>query len=412
MSSGRVDHELRWPAALVACLVVLIGASTAAAQQLPAPSDDPVGESRYRFGPLGVEPRFRLTNLGVDNNVFNATENEQSDFTFTAAPGAALFFRTGRGLLSVVAFAEFVYFREFETERSINTSAIGQYEWRFARMRPYVSAAALNTRQRPGFEIDARARHYETEFHGGADLRTGSKGTIRIDYRHLDYTFAGDQVFGGRILNQELNRTLNAGEIGFRQRLSVLTTWITRVAHERERFVFEPVRNADSLRMSTGFELGRFALIRGSAFVGYRQLKPADGGVLPQFSGVIADTNVSYTAPTRTRLSAQVRRDVEYSYDRATPYYLLTSWTASLTQNTFGDWDIQLTGGRDRLSYQAPIASNERTDYIDRLGGGIGYTLGEDTRISVEVNSFFRRSSLPGIEYGGIRAGISVNYGY
>ncbi len=67
-------------------------------------------------------------------------------------------------------------------------------------------------------------------------------------------------------------------------------------------------RNSDSLRFSSGFELGRLALVRGSAFAGYRRLTPADGGTLPKFSGVTADVDVSYQAITlneaRTRRSA------------------------------------------------------------------------------------------------------------
>lgn len=376
------------------------------------PSDDPFAEAPVRIGFLALHPRVRVDNLGVDTNVFNDRENRRRDFVATVAPGAQMWMRTGRGLLSVDGGVESVYFGEFESERSFNSSVVGRYELRFNRLRPYVSASTLNTRQRPGYEIDARARHYETEFHAGTDLRTGSKGVIRVDLRRLHYTFAGDAVFAGRPLNDELNRTLNAVDVAWRQRLTVLTTWITRVTRESERFEFEDVRNSDSFRLTSGFELGRFALIRGSAFMGYRQLLPADGGVLPEFSGLTADVDVSYTAPTQTRLSAAVDRDVYYSYVRTTPYYVQTGWTLTLTQRVIGRWDIQLSGGRDRLSYQALDRQDARNDFVGRFGGGIGYTVGEDVRTSFDVQSFYRRSSIPGREYGSVRAGLSVTYGY
>jgi len=308
---------------------------------------------------------------------------------------------------------EFVYFKEFESERSINSDVIGQFEFRFNRVRPYLSASWLDTEQRPGYEIDARARHYEADYHAGTDVRVASKGTFRVDVRRLDYTFAGDEVFNGQALNEQLNRTMTAFELSWRQRLTALTTWITRFSRERERFEFDDFRNSNSVRLSSGFELGQFALIRGSAFVGFRSLTPADGGIIPEFNGLTTDVDVSYTAPTQTRLSAAVDRDIQYSYENATPYYVQTGWTGTLTQRIIGRWDVQLTGGRDRLAYQSVVpAVDARTDFIDRFGGGVGYAFGEQMRIGLDVNSYQRSSELPSRQYSGVRAGVSVTYGY
>jgi hypothetical protein len=391
---------------------MIVFARTASAQQVPTATDDPVASAPYRFGAVAFDPRIALTSLGVDTNVFNTVENAQSDFTFGLKPGTDMFLRTGRGLLTVTGNVEFVYFHEFETERSINSDVLGKYEFRFNRFRPYASASWLDTKQRPGYEIDARARHYETDYHAGADVRVASKSIARLDFRHLDYRFAGDEVFNGEALNEELNRVLKAVEVSWRQRLTALTTWVTRVSRETERFEFENLRNSDSLRVSTGFELGRLALIRGSAFAGFRSLTPADGGIIPEFTGVTADVDVSYTAPTQTRLGAAIERDIQYSYEERTPYYVQTGWTATLTQRITGRWDFQVNGGRDRLAYQAIIPTvDARTDFIGRFGGSIGYTFGDQMRISFDVNSYHRSSVLPGRDYGAIRAGVSVTYG-
>jgi hypothetical protein len=388
-------------------------AGSAAAQQVPTATDDPVAAAPIRFGAVAFDPRLALTNFGVDTNVFNTVDDPQSDFTFALRPGTDMFLRTGRGLLTVGGNVEFVYFHEFETERSINSNVRGQYEFRFNRFRPYVSAGWLDTKERPGYEIDARARHYEADYHAGADLRVASKSTVRVDFQHLDYSFAGDEVFNGQALNEELNRTFKGVELSWRQRLTALTMWITRISRETERFEFDDIRNADSLRVSSGFELGRLALIRGAAFAGFRSLKPADGGIIPEYSGVTANVDVSYTAPTQTRLGGAVTRDIQYSYDTSTPYYVQTGWTGTLTQSITGRWDFQLKGGRDRLAYQAIVSSvDARTDFIGRFGGGIGYTLGEQTRVSFDVQRYHRSSRQQGRDYDAIRAGLSVNYGY
>jgi hypothetical protein len=155
-------------------------------------------------------------------------------------------------------------------------------------------------------------------------------------------------------------------------------------------------------------------LIRGGAFVGYRKLSPADGGLLPEFSGVTADVNVAYTLPTQTRLTALVERDLEYSYESATPYYALTGWTATLTQRLVGRWDARVTGGRDRMAYEVlPVFSElKRTDKVNRIGGGIGYALAEQVRVGFDLTSYQRTSDLPGRSYRGTRGGFAVTYGY
>jgi hypothetical protein len=393
-------------------LMFVLLAGSAAAQQLPTASDDPVATAPIRIGPLGFDPRFGLNGVGIDTNVFNTTDNRQRDFTFTLAPGADLWLRTGRGLLTVSGGAEYSHFQRFGSQRSLTSHVVGQYEFAFNRMRPYASAGSLSSRQRPGFEIDARARHYETRLQAGIDLRIMSKSTVRAEVRQLKVSFAGDEFYEGTRLSHELNRTETIAELSWRQRLTALTTWITQVSHETDRFEFGTARNANSFRLASGFELGRFALIRGRAFAGYRKLAPADGGTVPEFSGVVADVNVSYTAPTQTRLGVAAERDVRYSFDVTTPYYIQTGWTATLTQRIIGRWDGQLSGGRDRLSYQASSEANRRTDFIGRFGGGIGYTVGDQVRASFDVNSFYRSSEISGREYGGIRAGFSVTYGY
>lgn len=399
---------------LVVLIYGVLVSHAAYAQQDPAKIDDPVANARFHFGVIALDPRAAIQNVGVDTNVFNTATDKQSDFTITVTPGTKLYMRTGKGLLTIDGSLEFVHFVKFDTERSINSAGSGQYELRFNRIRPYVSASTLNTRQRPGFEIDARARHFENDYRIGTDFKVASKSTARLEYRNAAIAFDGDAVFGGRPLNQELNRTLKIADLSWRQNLTALTTWVTHFSRQTERFEFEPTRNADSTRFSTGFELGRFALIRGAAFVGYRHLTPADGGLIPTFSGVTSDINVSYTAPSQTRLGLAVDRDLEYSYDVFTPYYIQTGWTATLTQRVVGRWDAQLTGGRDSLAYQGLLAvsSLERTDFVGRFGGGIGYALGDNVRASFDVQSFNRSSDKPGREYGGIRAGMSVTYGY
>lgn len=393
-------------------LLLLVCARTASAQYVPTTEDDPVAKAPLRFGALALDPTFSLQNIGVDSNVFNATDNEQSDFTFTGRSGSDVWLRTGRGLLSLNGWLEYVYYKDFPTERSFNSFGKAQYEWRFNRLRPYGSGSYLDTRERPGWEIDERVRRFEREYHAGTDFKVASKTTLRVDFRHLDYEFADDEVVDGRPINERLNRTQKAIDFSWRQRLTALTTWVVRASREEERFHIEEFRNSATFRINTGFELGQLALIRGTAVVGYRHLQPANGGVFPEFAGFTSDINVTYTAPTNTRLNGIFNRDVQYSYDVRTPYYVQTTWTGTLTHRVVGRWDVQVTGGRDRLGYEAISSRDARTDYVDRIGGGIGYTFGQEMRVSADVQQYLRSSLIESREYKNLRAGISVTYGY
>lgn len=393
-------------------LMVTVLGTPVAGQHLPLTAQEQVDAARFRFGPVVMDPSVALTNFGWDSNVLNSAIDPNQDFTATVTPGLSLWLRMGRAMVSLNGAADLVYFAEFESQRSLNSRATGQYEYGFNRIRPYASVRTVNTRDQPGFEIEARVRHYETEFQSGADFRVGSKTNARVNFRHIEYTFDSDATYGGRPLNEELNRTLRGINVDWRQRLTALTTWLVQGVRETERFRFDQSRNSNSLRISTGFELGRFALIRGRAIVGYRRLAPAEGGTIPEFSGLTADVNVAYTAPFETRLSANVVRDVQYSYERASPYYVQTSWTGTLTKRVIRRWDVQLTGGQDRLAYRVVAPTKARTDVVGRVGGGIGYSVGEDVRIGFDVQSLYRSSELPGREYGTIRGGLSVTYGF
>ena len=57
---------------------------------------------------------------GVDSNVFNASMTPVQDFTVTVAPGADVWLRVGRVLLSSQTTTEWVYYQKTASERSFN----------------------------------------------------------------------------------------------------------------------------------------------------------------------------------------------------------------------------------------------------------------------------------------------------
>jgi hypothetical protein len=58
-----------------------------------------------------------------------------------------------------------------------------------------------------------------------------------------------------------------------------------------------------------------------------------------------------------------------------------------------------------------PASLSDRVDRVGMLGGGVGYRVGPDVRIGIDVDRERRRSAIEVREYQGFRTGLSVTYG-
>src|SRR5205814_2546151 len=127
-------------------------------------------------------------------------------FTLTVETLLNVSLRTRRGVLSANGKLDLVYFNTYQSERSVNGFSQGMYEYRFNRLRPFVSFSALDTRERPSYEIDLRARRFEDTFHTGTDIRIGAKSLLQIGARRQTLNYAGDAIFLTTRLEDVLNR--------------------------------------------------------------------------------------------------------------------------------------------------------------------------------------------------------------
>lgn len=392
-------------------IAALAGPAAAAAAQAPSEIAGPESAT-VRMGVLAIDPRFSVGDVGVDTNVFASPDNPQRDVTATASVGGNIWLRTGRGLLMITSDSEYVHYDKFVGERAAGTEASAHYEVRMNRIKPFVRAGLSRRRKRPNDEITLRVRQSSAGFGGGADFRILSRSIARAEWRRERTDFADDARFGGHDLKTQLNRTVDSVDLSWRQRLTALTTFVTRVSHSRDQFAFQPVRDSENYRLNAGFELAPLALIRGIVMVGYHDQRAAHPGALPEFSGVTANVDVAYTAPTQTRIQAVVERDLQQSYDPRTPTYTQFTWSGTLTQRVFGRWDVQLSGGRTRQGFLPAVDAAGRTDFMDRAGGAIGYAMASQVRAAFELNSLTRSSVEPLRRYSGVVAAFSVSYGY
>jgi hypothetical protein len=395
----------------IAVLVALVFAPAVAFGQ--SSNGEPPANVRMHIGPLYVNPTLALTNAGRDTNVFNDATNPQSDFTVTITPATDLWLRVGPSWVQSNIREDIVWFNRFAGERSANNSY--QVKWIVPLNRLTITPiwTYTNTRERPGFEIDARAERTENSYGGVLEYRLLSKTFVGVDGRRTVTDFDQAATFLGTNLHAELNRTGTSAAVTLRHQLTPLTAFVVGVTDLQDRFDFDRLRNSETRLVTGGIRFDPAALIKGSASFGYEEFKPASSDV-SGYKGSSAAVDLNYVLVGVTKFSVQATRNVQYSYDVNQPYYVLTGGTASISQQIFGPLDIVVRGGLQRLEYRdrvgaiVPVA--DRVDHQTSYGGGIGYHLGRDTRIGVNIDQSRRDSAVSSRQYKGLVYGVAVTY--
>jgi hypothetical protein len=414
--AGGADKRLRRLTPFVAAALSVLSATQGAAQDfrdsIEIPDPDGV---KVHIGPLGVNPSVALTNFGVDTNVFNEPEAAQpkKDLTFSLTPRADLSLRLGPSWVSGKVKEDFVWYRTYSSERGVN----GTYEvgWvlPLSRMVSKIGGDWVHTSERPGFEIDSRPDRQERAFVGAIETRALSRTRVGFHFERRAIEFDEDAVFDGTTLSDELNRTSTAAAVIFRLDLTSMTTLTLDVTRQKENFDTSPLRDATSTILGAAFQFDPVALVSGTARFGYRNFAP-ETSLVPGYSGVTAAVDLSYVAFGGTRLTGQLNRDLQYSYQSDHPYYLQTGGGVTITQQIYGPVDVQGRFSGHSLAYRAVEATATAVDRVDHLrsfGGGVGYLLGVDARLAFNIDRQRRQSPDRSREFEGLRYGISLTYG-
>lgn len=399
------------PLAVAACLVAGFPAPASAQS-----TGDPAEDAKVHLGPLALEPRFALRQLGVDTNVFNSADSPVKDFTASFAPGVDTWLRFGRARLSTQTELEWTYFKKAAGQRAFNTTQLARLEFDLARVMPFVGGGVINMRQRPNLEIDARVRQHRTLSNLGTRVELGGRSRLDVDARRERIDF-GDDGFGSDELATTLNREVTEGGVAFRMDVTPLTTLVLRTGVSYDVFEFSQLRDSDSLTVLPGLEIKPSALISGKAMVGFRHFD-AKHDIVPDFSGVIAAVDVAYVMREMTRFGVKIDRNLEYSFQIDKPYYIATSLIFDVKQALGPFWDVVGRAGRARLSYESfDVGTGNafgpaQREQLVTYGIGIGRRLGDNVRVGVDVDHGRRRSDAERREYDGFKVGGSFTYGY
>lgn len=379
-----------------------------------APAEEPGSTARLQLGPLGLTPKIALRNLGVDTNVFNASDAPEKDFTAALVPGVDAWLRLGRARLTSRTAVEWNYFHKATHQRSFNLNQDGRVDLDLTRLVPFVSGSYVRTRQRPNLEIDQRVQQKRTSAGAGLVFRAGARLELEAGLQQSRMDF-GQTKFGSAELAQVLNRDVKEGGLSLKYEVTPLTTFVVRTAARYDRFEFVPERDSDSISVLPGFEFSPSALISGTALVGVRRFRTLDATV-PDYSGLIASVDVKYVVRDMTRFVLAVGRDVEYSFEVLQPFYVSTERRLEVTQVVGYYWDAVGRVSLGTLSYKGLLqdigAVPDRKDRVLGYGAGFGRRFGDDLRIGIDVDYAKRTSDRDARVFDGMRVGGSVTYGY
>jgi len=371
-------------------------------------------------GPVYLTPGLQVRDIGIDTNVFNTNADPKSDFTFTIGPKADVWVPVARrALVKASGGADVVYFQNYASERSINPHAQVRGELYLQRVTLFAENDLVNTRQRPNFEIDVRARRLENTVRVGGELRVSTKLSAEVSGRQSIVKFDGDAIFAGSYLQESLNRDSKGVSASVRYRLTPLTTIAVRTEAFQERFAFSPLRDADTIRIQPGIEFRPPALVAGSAYVGVRRFA-ARHDELPDYKGMVGSARLRFRLRGATSVEFSGDRDLSYSYERLQPYYIVNGYGVSVRRQIAGRFDASVAAQRQRYDYRDLMtpglglgpARVAREDTTNIYSLSAGYTLNRDMRVGLSISRIDRNSNANTYAvYEGFRVGTSVTYG-
>ena len=391
-------------------MVAVAPPSPAAAQVPSLPVAPDPATIPLQVGPFLIRPTVTIA-AGGDANVFNdADPGRRQDLVLTATPRADLFVRAGRTWVTGSGAEDLSWYREYSSERA----ASGKYSIGWVAPLTRVTAAAAGQvsrlHERPGLEIDLRARRQDSGLIGAVEFSTG--GGLFVGARGERRMVAFEQErFQDIRLDEALNRVEATGAVTARYTLTPLTTLTGEVAVREDRFDNSPVRNSRFRDARVGVRLDPFALIKGVAQLGYTAFTPTAAD-LPEFRGLTGYADLTYAPRESIRVGIRAIRAVEYSFTAAEPYYLLTGLAATVAQHIAGPLDVQLKIEGNRLNYRAAIPRERREETVHMVGGSIGYRVGRGSRLAVTLDRERRESPLSGRSYERWRYGVTLGVAY
>jgi hypothetical protein len=407
---------------LSVCAVLVMGLAPRVLAQADPNGPDPE-KVKVHVGPVMMNPTVTFGNIGVDDNVFDDSTNPKSDFTMTISPKTDIWLRFLGTWFNGTIAEDVVWYQKYTSERSGNSTYGLNWKLPLTRFTATVGASRASTRERQGYEIDARAPRTLNNYF--ADVSVNVLASTGLDVRLTSAKTAYDPSSTFQLVNlaDQLNVTSTALAINLSRKLTPLTTLTVGLNHSLDRFALNPLRDADSTGATVALRFDPAALLKGDFSVGYTSYSPLSGAI-PAYQGPTLSAGLTYTLFDITQFVFRADRGLQNSYDITQPYYLQTGFNLQISQQVQTHIDVVGRGGLEHLDYRdltnaavlAPSAAAfvvpNRTDTVTTYGIGIGYHLGSATRLGLNYDRTRRASPIELLGFERVNIGASITYDF
>jgi hypothetical protein len=376
---------------LTVTAIVLTAAPVAG--QITAPRE----AAQIELGPLSLYPSLQVVDAGVDENVFNDGTAPQRDYTLTVASRMLSVLRLGSNELLFQTGNDYVWFRDFSSERSSNAQYAVRFNLSASRFKPFIGAERIRTRTRPGPEIDTRARRIDRSLLGGLAYDVSPRTALTASVRFDESNYEDGEVFRDVALDDALNRRGRGADAGVRYAVTPLTTLSVLAGYEEQKFGGNDLRDLKRYTFGPTVEFSPEAAIRGRASVAVEIFEP-ENVALTRRTGVTYQAVLNWSLYGRTAFDLGAGRNISYSYLDTDPYYQLTNVRLQVSQPLAWRFDLFATGNWNHMAYRwrfGAEAGDGQSPRVDRVIGGsagVGINIGRGFHVRIGLEKTQRRS--------------------
>jgi hypothetical protein len=414
-------------AAVIGLLQALIPSAPAAAQvgqYQPAgslalvkkPAAERVKEAAdsapWRWGPIRLEPRLSLTNVGYDDNVFASVEGEEriSDYHATLGAGIAAYSRLGSNVyFSTYLTPEYAWWKDRDDLRELSLSyGAGAFGF-FNRIQLGLQAVSTDRQQYLSSEAEIPVQRLDERIVLDARVQVRPRLAL-IGTTATSKTRFGDSGSEGqpdlfvRQLDSDADRTEFVVAFSLRDNLEIGLGF----EDGRTDFRFDPDgRSNDSSGPTLSVRMeGQRTRIDGHLTARTTDFVNPELGSFERTTGSLI---LDHSFGRKTGASLYLARRLEYGIRSTASTIDQDRQGISLRRAVGRRLEGRIFAERGTLEFRDPAGPNAgRIDDVNAVGGEVTMDLGRLTALRIHLSEVDFDSNLPEFDRSTVRFGVGV----
>ncbi len=382
-------------------------------------------DTGFRFGPLRLQPRFQIRDLGYDNNVYYTREGAPiADYTASVSLDLQGYLPVGRSLLLFVTESpEYRLFAERKELRTFTNNLTAGARLRLLNRFVFSSRYRYTDHLRRAYsEFQRQIRDINEGYEGAFFVETFRGSSIGFigsvdDFRYREVGSVGEEI--------DLSRTLDRRETGgaVELNLPVFSRSLAFVRAGYSEYDFRHPesswRNSRATYVSGGLRFPLLGRAKGAMSLGYKRFTPRTAG-LKGYEGLIAKTDVDLLTG-RFRWHARLSRDNRFSIWESALFYVDDEAAAGISYYLNRSLRLDYEFSVVRLDYPEPFSVTmpgggllllDRRDNMRQHSLGFSVRLMRTIGISLSYNILDWTSTIPGFDIKRSFLGLGLTYDF